>query len=669
MATESSNTLDVEGTVFPSIRHTSQLSSDDDDDTNGVVETSTQLVAKGKSYLSYFFLGVCSAVLYLPPEADNDVVLFKNVNDRDTLKAPPSIALEICYHKPARAQDFQWATNTFIEKNMPKNITDDETDDGATENHRHAPSAAVQRELVKFNALYKNVAMGDRYLLEFIPGYGLSLLLNGVMLGTVGLINNSNDDSTDGDTAYDHFSMREQRELARLIYSIWFGEEAFSDSMKKELLTPIDPPVVVSPSKCLLKRESTVSTMASTISTGSAIGDSSGMIATSSDKDVNNDKHKNSRTAIAHILTEEEGKLLKSLGLLDLIDESSSHTPSSSKLSPDGDTKRRVASNPDESVTDDFESQMQEPLSKQSLSFWARIRAFVYAEKTTARTSSLPSTEPTTYTAHAPTKPASLIKDPLISSSQQSSYDTFSTIYSNNTLMQRNNNDSNSNEMRNKVLFGIGGTLFLLPHLAILLSLPPVLQRRGAPYLPTFSNKLNLMFELIRRHHDKQNLQKRTCFGPPVLKFVDLGSGDGRVVFRAAREGIFNLSVGYEINPALHLWANLRKLVTPKYWSTTKFQLRDLWNTRLQSYDVVAVYGLAPIMDKLGKKLESELKPGSIVVSNVFPFPQWKASVVKNEDGGMSSGKGVYLYQVPDCFPRKKEQDVEVGNEEDRNDN
>jgi len=33
------------------------------------------------------------------------------------------------------------------------------------------------------------------------------------------------------------------------------------------------------------------------------------------------------------------------------------------------------------------------------------------------------------------------------------------------------------------------------------------------------------------------------------LTFFDLGSGDGRVVFRAAREGMFHKSIGYEINP------------------------------------------------------------------------------------------------------------------------
>ena len=80
--------------------------------------------------------------------------------------------------------------------------------------------------------------------------------------------------------------------------------------------------------------------------------------------------------------------------------------------------------------------------------------------------------------------------------------------------------------------------------MAVLLSLPPVLQRRGAPYLPTFGNKINAMFDIIRNHtlqssHMKQKIAQKS------LKFVDLGSGDGRVVFRAARDNLFHKSIGY----------------------------------------------------------------------------------------------------------------------------
>jgi hypothetical protein len=64
----------------------------------------------------------------------------------------------------------------------------------------------------------------------------------------------------------------------------------------------------------------------------------------------------------------------------------------------------------------------------------------------------------------------------------------------------------------------------------------------------------------------------------------------------------------------LHAWAKSRRTFQcNKYWSTTDFLLCDLWNVDLSNADVVAVYGLHPIMGKLGKKMEKELKHGCIV--------------------------------------------------------
>ena len=93
----------------------------------------------------------------------------------------------------------------------------------------------------------------------------------------------------------------------------------------------------------------------------------------------------------------------------------------------------------------------------------------------------------------------------------------------------------------------------------------------------------------------------------------------------------------------LHLFAQSRRLLqAPMYWSTTEFMRRDLWKVDLSDVDVVAVYGLNPIMDKLGVKLQEELKPGAVVLSNVFSIPGWKQSPL--------SSKGVYVYSVPSCW-------------------
>jgi len=90
------------------------------------------------------------------------------------------------------------------------------------------------------------------------------------------------------------------------------------------------------------------------------------------------------------------------------------------------------------------------------------------------------------------------------------------------------------------VAIGLGAAL--LAHGAILLSLPPVLLQRGAPFLPTALKGLNVMFQELKKQPIIANKTR-------PLNFVDLGSGDGRVVFRAAREGLFTKSIGYEINP------------------------------------------------------------------------------------------------------------------------
>ena len=127
------------------------------------------------------------------------------------------------------------------------------------------------------------------------------------------------------------------------------------------------------------------------------------------------------------------------------------------------------------------------------------------------------------------------------------------------------------------------------------------------------------------------------------MQFVDLGSGDGRVIFRAAQEKLFHRCIGYEINPLLHLLGLGRRFVQPKLWSSTGFQLADIWNVDLAKADVVAVvsevysllcsgshphshrfqcslkYGLGPIMQDLGVKLKNELKPGKFSFHFWFP--------------------------------------------------
>lgn len=121
------------------------------------------LIAKGTSYLTYFRIAICSAVLYLEPHASNHIVTSVH---NSTVDSSSSIALEISYHKPVRASDFRWATTHFTSKN--------------------GHEAVHIKELIdEFNLLYRDVKRDDRYMLEYHSD-GVSLSLNGDHLGNVG---------------------------------------------------------------------------------------------------------------------------------------------------------------------------------------------------------------------------------------------------------------------------------------------------------------------------------------------------------------------------------------------------------------------------------------------------------------------------------------------------
>ena len=115
--------------------------------------------------------------------------------------------------------------------------------------------------------------------------------------------------------------------------------------------------------------------------------------------------------------------------------------------------------------------------------------------------------------------------------------------------------ESDSSHLRT-TLWTLGATIFFGLHGAMLFSLPPVLKSRGAPYLPTFQREVNSIFQILQSYCTKTYRATHLSLPgddftpkPAPFTFVDLGSGDGRLVFRAAREHLFRTCIGYEINP------------------------------------------------------------------------------------------------------------------------
>lgn len=127
------------------------------------------------------------------------------------------------------------------------------------------------------------------------------------------------------------------------------------------------------------------------------------------------------------------------------------------------------------------------------------------------------------------------------------------------------------------------------------------------PYVPSSSDRLKEMMELTGKING--------------LKAADLGSGDGRVVIELAKAGAKEVH-GFEINPKLVLEA-ARKIEEAGLDGQVFIHLKDFFEADLNDFDVITGYWITSIMGKLEEKLQQELKPGSIVVSNYFTFPNW----------------------------------------------
>lgn len=130
---------------------------------------------------------------------------------------------------------------------------------------------------------------------------------------------------------------------------------------------------------------------------------------------------------------------------------------------------------------------------------------------------------------------------------------------------------------------------------------------RGAIYFPTSPRGVERMMQLAKiKNHEK---------------IIDLGSGDGRILIAAARQGA--IATGYEINPLL-VWKARRNIKASGVADRAIVHWKSFWRVDFSIFDTVIVYGMPNIMNSLKKKLERELKPGTKVISNAFMFPGWK---------------------------------------------
>ncbi len=171
------------------------------------------------------------------------------------------------------------------------------------------------------------------------------------------------------------------------------------------------------------------------------------------------------------------------------------------------------------------------------------------------------------------------------------------------------------------VLFAFG--FFVLFFLVVLLwILIPAFY--GLPPVPTKPGRIQKALKLA-------NLK-------PNETLYDLGAGDGRVLFIAARD-FGAKAVGLEIGPIQCALIWLRAVA-----SGLRNQIRVRWENfykaNLQDADVVFVYATSKEVKKLASHLEQQMKKGSRLVSISADFSEWEPTAMDDRDL-------IFVYEMP----------------------
>ena len=106
----------------------------------------------------------------------------------------------------------------------------------------------------------------------------------------------------------------------------------------------------------------------------------------------------------------------------------------------------------------------------------------------------------------------------------------------------------------------------------------------------------------------------------PGQQVIDLGAGDGRLLKEAVRACPGIHAIGIELVPTIWLlgWIKLR---LSKSGRTVAWKMQNVMHTDMSKADVVFLYVLPRMMERLEEKFNSELRPGTVVISNTFTFP------------------------------------------------
>lgn len=137
----------------------------------------------------------------------------------------------------------------------------------------------------------------------------------------------------------------------------------------------------------------------------------------------------------------------------------------------------------------------------------------------------------------------------------------------------------------------------------------------GAPFVPTSQKVID---EILKNAKLKPN-----------SLFVELGSGDGRVVRRAVQKYRVR-GIGVEIHPYLYIYSRLKAKI--EQLDSVHFRRQSFFTTDLTEADILFLFLLPRTLKKLKDKLLKECKRNCVIISHGFKIPDWDSFIIKKTD-------------------------------------
>lgn len=153
----------------------------------------------------------------------------------------------------------------------------------------------------------------------------------------------------------------------------------------------------------------------------------------------------------------------------------------------------------------------------------------------------------------------------------------------------------------------------------------------AAPWLPTKAKDREHLLEELHLKYGQ--------------KVVDLGCGDGSLLFAVARRFPNVNCVGYDISlfPLIIAWAR-RDVFRKNYYKRVRIKFGNLFKAPINDADVVFVFLLSKSYPRLIEKFRRELKDDAMVVVEAWPLPGIEPTRHLKKEGYLS----LYFYSAKD---------------------